>query len=118
MLYNETKQQKTRGVVFCCMALNPLPLTLVNPSLQVLLLLVLSKMVTMVTLGDTTTRVCSPIKVREYVNVWFPSKYSSASAVVLKQYFLLVLSNGPRIIGPLDVKTSEASEGEKIYTAM
>ena len=75
-------------------------------------------MVTMVTLGDIIIGTCSPIKVREYVNVWFPSKYSSASAVVLKQYILLVLSNGPRIIRPLDVKTSEASEGEKMYTAM
>ena len=111
MLYNETKQQITKGVVFCCMALKPLP------SLP-FLLLVLSKMVTMVTLGDTTTRVCSPTKVREYVNVWFPSKYSSANALTLKQYILFVSSNGPRIIGPSDVKTSEASEGEKMHTAM
>ena len=52
------------------------------------------------------------------MNVWFPSKYSSASAVVLKQYFLFVLSNGPRIIGPLDVNTSEASKGENVYCNM
>ena len=75
-------------------------------------------MVTMVTLGDITTGTCSPIKVREYVNVWFPSKYTSASAVVLKQYILLVLSNGPRIIGPLDVNTSEASKGDNVYCAI
>ena len=75
-------------------------------------------MVTMVTLGDIITGTCSPIKVREYVNVWFPSKYTSASALVLKQIVLFVLSNGPRIIGPLDVKASEASKGEKMYTAM
>ena len=48
------------------------------------------------------------------MNVWFPSKYSSASALVLKQYILLVLSNGP-INESLDVNTSEASKGENVY---
>ena len=52
------------------------------------------------------------------MNVWFPSKYTSASAVVLKQYILLVLSNGPRIIGPLDVNMSEVSKGENVYCNM
>ena len=50
------------------------------------------------------------------MNVWFPSKYTSDSALVLKQYFLFVFSNGPRIIRPLD--TSEASKGENVYCSV
>ena len=71
----------------------------------------------MATLGDIITGACCPIKVREYVNVWFPSKYTSASALMLKQIVLFMLSNGPRI-GPLDVNMSEASKGENVYCNM
>ena len=64
-------------------------------------------MVTIVLLGETITDGSSPLKVREYRNVWFPSIYESDNAVTLKQTVLTVLLNGPMIVE--ETETSDAS---------
>ena len=75
-----------------------LPTHIPSPLPQSLILLVLSTMVTTVVLGETITRGSLPLKVREYRNVWFPSKYESDHVVTLKQTVLTSLLNGPMIV--------------------